>query len=47
MKPLDFVRQALAENSGMSVAELSSYIEKKHGLKIEPSFIPVYKATLH
>lgn len=46
MKPLDFVRQALAENSGVSAAELSSLIEKKHGIKIEPSFIPVYKATL-
>lgn len=46
MKPLDLVRQVLAESSNMSAAELSSHIEKKHGVKIDPSFILVYKATL-
>ena len=46
MKPLDLVREALAENDNISASELVSLIEKKHGVTIDPSFIPVYKATL-
>jgi hypothetical protein len=46
MQPLDLVRQALAENSTLTAAELSSHIEEKHGVKIEPRYIPLFKATL-
>jgi hypothetical protein len=46
MKPLELVRQTLAENANISATELATLIEKKHGVKIDPSFVPVYKATL-
>ena len=46
MKPMEFFRRAVAEIGYVSAAELSAHLEKKHGVKIEPAFIPVYKATL-
>ena len=46
MKPMDLFRNAVAEMGDVSAAELSAHLEKKHGVKIEPAFIPVYKATL-
>jgi hypothetical protein len=46
MKPLDLFRCAVAEIGNVSAAELSAHLEKKHGVKIEPAFIPVFKATL-
>jgi hypothetical protein len=46
MKPMELFRRALAEIGDVSAAELSAHIEKKHGVKIEPAFIPLYKATL-
>ena len=46
MKPMDLYRLALAEIGDVSAAELSAHLEKKHGVKIEPAFIPLFKATL-
>jgi hypothetical protein len=46
MKPLDLFRLALAEIGDVPDAEISAHLEKKHGVKIEPAFIPVFKATL-
>jgi hypothetical protein len=46
MKPLDLFRCAVAEIGEASAADLSAHLEKQHGVKIEPAFIPVFKATL-
>ena len=46
MKPMDLFRRAVAEIGDVSAAELSAHLEKQHGMKIEPAFIPVFKATL-
>lgn len=46
MKPMDLFRNAVAEMGDVSAAELSAHLEKKHGVKIEPAFIPLFKATL-
>ena len=46
MKPVELFRLALAEIGDVSPAELSAHMQKKHGVKIEPAFIPLYKATL-
>ena len=46
MKPLELFRLAVGEIGYVSAAELSAHLEKKHGVKIEPAFIPLFKATL-
>jgi hypothetical protein len=46
MKPMDLFRRAVTEIGDASAAELSAHLEKQHGFKIEPRFIPLYKATL-
>jgi hypothetical protein len=46
MKPMELFRSAVAEIGDASAVELSAHLEKKHGVKIESEFIPVYKATL-
>jgi hypothetical protein len=46
MKPMELFRRAVAEIGYVSAAELSAHLEKKHGVKIEPAFIPLFKATL-
>jgi hypothetical protein len=46
MKPLELFRRAVAEIGDASAVELSAHLQKKHGVKIEPAFIPVFKATL-
>ena len=46
MKPMELFRCAVAEIGDASDAELSAHLEKKHGVKIEPAFIPLFKATL-
>jgi hypothetical protein len=46
MKPMELFRSAVAEIGDASAAELSAHLEKKHGVKIEPAYIPVFKATL-
>jgi hypothetical protein len=46
MKPMELFRRAVAEIGNAAAAELSAHLEKQHGFKIEPRFIPLYKATL-
>jgi hypothetical protein len=46
MKPMELFRRAVAEVGNVSAAELSAHLEKNHGVKIEPAFIPLFKATL-
>jgi hypothetical protein len=46
MKPMELFRLAVAEVGNVSAADLSAHLEKTHGVKIEPAFIPVFKATL-
>ena len=46
MKPMELFRRAVAEVGNVSADELSAHLEKKHGVKIEPAFIPLFKATL-
>ena len=46
MSPMEAFRRAVAEIGYASAADLSAHIEKKHGVKIEPAFIPLFKATL-
>ena len=46
MNPMELFRRAVAEIGDVSAADLSAHLEKKHGVKIEPAFIPLFKATL-
>jgi hypothetical protein len=46
MDRLELVRLAVQELGDVSTQELSVFIEATHGVKIEPKFIPVFKATL-
>ena len=46
MKPMDLFRLAVAEIGDASAEELSAHLENKHAIKIEPAFIPIFKATL-
>ena len=46
MTPMELFRLAVAEIGYVSAAELFDHLEKKHGVKIEPAFIPLFKATL-
>jgi hypothetical protein len=43
---LEIVQIALRELGDVTAQELSAFIEKTHGLKIEPKFIPLYKASI-
>jgi predicted SprT family Zn-dependent metalloprotease len=40
------VRYALAELGDVSANALCAFVEQKHGVRIEPRFIPVYKASI-
>jgi hypothetical protein len=40
------VRRALAELGDASAAEVVALVERRHGLKVAPAFIPVYRASL-
>jgi hypothetical protein len=46
MKPMELFRRAVAEIGYVSAVELSAHLEKKHGVKIEPAYIPLFRATL-
>jgi len=46
MDKLELVQSALRELGDVSAQELSAFIEQKHGVKIEPKFIPIFKASL-
>ena len=46
MKPMELFRRAVAEIGDVSAADLSAHLEKKHGVKIAPAYIPIFKATM-
>ena len=46
MDKLELVQTALRELGDVSAQELSAFIEKKHGVKIEPKFIPIFRASI-
>lgn len=46
MDKLEMVQIALREIGDVASQELSGFIEKKHGVKIEAKFIPLIKASI-
>jgi len=46
MDKLELVQAALRELGDVSAQELSAFIEKKHGVKIDPKYIPVFTASI-
>jgi len=46
MVKLELVQIALRELGEVTARELSAFIEKTHGVKIEPKFIPLFKASI-
>lgn len=46
MDALALVQQALQELGDVPALELSSFIERKHGRRIDPKFVPIFKATI-
>jgi hypothetical protein len=46
MKPMELFRLAVNEIGDVSAVELSAHLQKKHGVSIEPAFIPLFKASL-
>lgn len=46
MDKVELVQIALRELGNVSAQELSSFIEKRHGVLIEPRFIPIFNASL-
>jgi len=43
---LELVRQALAELGDVSAEDLTAFIEQRHGLRIDPRYIPLMRASL-
>jgi hypothetical protein len=43
---LEMVQQAMAVRGEATSEEIATFIERWHGVKIEPKFIPVYKASI-
>ena len=46
MEELEAFRKAVATLGNVSAEELSKYMEEHFGIKITPSFIPLYRASL-
>jgi hypothetical protein len=46
MTKLEAFRQAVAELGDAPAEELSSLIERRYGVKIEPRYIPLFRATV-
>ena len=46
MDKLEMLQIALRELGDVSAQELSAFIERRYGVKIEPKFIPIFKASL-
>ena len=44
--PEEAVRLALVQWGDLPAAELAARIEQHYGVKIEPKFLPIYKASL-
>jgi hypothetical protein len=40
------VRLALAQLGDVSAADLASFMEQQYGVKIDPKFVPVFKASI-
>ena len=47
MSQMEAFRLAIAEIGDAPAAELSSFIQDKYGVRIDPRYIPVLRATLH
>lgn len=46
MDKVELVEMALRELGEVSSQELSAFIEQRHGVTIEPRFIPIFKASI-
>jgi hypothetical protein len=46
MDKLELVQIALQKLGDVPAQAVSAFIEKKHGVWIEPSFIPLFKASI-
>jgi len=46
MDRLKLVEAAMRELGDVSAQELSTFIAKQHGIKIDPIFIPIFKASI-
>lgn len=46
LSPVDAVRLALAELGEVPAADLAAFIGQRYGVKVEPRFLPILKATL-
>lgn len=46
MIKIEMVQQALAVKGEVTSEEIAAFIEQWHGVRIEPKFIPVYRATI-
>jgi hypothetical protein len=43
---MEMVQQAMAVKGEATSEEIATFIEHWHGVKIEPKFIPIYRATI-
>jgi ribosomal protein L12E/L44/L45/RPP1/RPP2 len=46
MDKLELVQTALRQLGDGSAQELSAFIEKQHGVRIEAKFIPIFRASI-
>lgn len=46
MDKLEMVRLALLEIGDVPAPELAAHIERQHGVRIDPKFLPIFKASL-
>jgi len=46
MTKLEMVQQAMAVKGEATAEEIVAFIEQWHGVRIEPKFIPIYKASI-
>jgi hypothetical protein len=47
MDNMETLRRAVAEAGDAPPEELSSLLERKYGVKIEPRYIPLFRATVN
>jgi len=46
MEKLELVRLALQELGDVPAQELSAFIARRHGVTIEPKYLPIFKASI-
>ena len=46
MTKVEIMKEALTEIGEASSQEISAFVEKKYGVKIEPAYVPVLRAIL-